>query len=115
MYADIALVERAISNLIDNAIRYTPPGGRVRITPANTDTTVSVRVSDTGGGIPAEELPHIFDRFYRVEKSRARSKGGTGLGLAIAKKILELHGSTLAVDSTVNRGTTFSFSLPAWG
>jgi signal transduction histidine kinase len=114
VYADIALVERAISNLIDNALRYTPPGGTVRIVPSNEGDAVSVSVIDTGYGIPPEDLPHIFERFYRVEKSRAPDKGGTGLGLAITKKILELHGSTLNVQSIVDRGTTFSFNLPAW-
>ena len=114
VYADIGLVERAISNLIDNALRYTPEGGHVRIAPSDDGDAVSVQVIDTGYGIPPEDLPHIFERFYRVEKSRARDKGGTGLGLAIAKKILELHGSTLAVQSDVGEGTTFSFALPTW-
>ncbi|MFQ5568309.1 MAG: sensor histidine kinase [Rhodothermales bacterium] len=114
VYADIGLVERAVSNLIENALRYTPAGGGVRIQPAEEGEAVSVRVIDTGYGIPAEDLPHIFERFYRVEKSRARDKGGTGLGLAIAKKILELHGSTLSVRSVRDKGTTFSFALPVW-
>ena len=114
VYADIGLVERAISNLIDNAIRYTPAGGLVRVAPLDEGDAVGVQVIDSGYGIPPEDLPHIFERFYRVEKSRARDKGGTGLGLAIAKKILELHGSTLAVQSALGKGTTFSFALPAW-
>lgn len=114
VYADIGLVERAISNLIDNAIRYTPPGGSVRVTPMNKGDAVCVRVADTGYGIPEEDLPHIFERFYRVEKSRSRDKGGTGLGLAIARKIMELHGTTLEVKSALNQGTTFSFQLPAF-
>jgi signal transduction histidine kinase len=114
VYADIGLVERAISNLIDNALRYTPADGLVRIVPSNEGDAVSVRVTDTGCGIPPEDLPHIFERFYRVEKSRARDRGGAGLGLAITQKILELHGSTLAVQSKVDKGTTFSFALPSW-
>ncbi|MFB3133941.1 MAG: ATP-binding protein [Rhodothermales bacterium] len=114
VYADIGLVERAISNLIDNALRYTPAGGHVRIVPSDEGDAVSVQVIDTGYGIPAEDLPHIFERFYRVEKSRARDRGGTGLGLAITQKILELHGSTLAVQSALGKGTTFSFALPIW-
>ncbi len=114
VYADIGLVERAISNLIDNALRYTPSGGLVRITPSDEGDAVGIQVSDSGYGIPPEDLPHIFERFYRVEKSRARHKGGTGLGLAITKKLVELHGSTLNVQSAVNEGTTFSFALPAW-
>ena len=79
VYADIGLVERAISNLIDNALRYTPAGGHVRIAPSDEGDAVSVQVIDTGYGIPPEDLPHIFERFYRVEKSRARDKGSRGL------------------------------------
>lgn len=109
--ADIALVERAISNLIDNAIRYTPEGGKVRIVTTETDDAVAVEIEDTGVGIPADDLPHIFERFYRVEKSRSKDPGRGGLGLAIAKKIFDLHGSTLDVRSILNQGTTFSFSL----
>ncbi len=114
VYADIALVERAISNLIDNAIRHTPEGGAVSIVPTNGDTAyVSVAVKDTGKGIPEEDVARIFDRFYRVEKSRTPSnEGGAGLGLAIAKRIFELHGSTLSVQSALNKGTTFQFMLP---
>lgn len=110
--ADIALVERAISNLIDNAIRYTPEGGKVKIVTSDDGAAVTVEVVDTGIGIPDEDLPHIFERFYRVEKSRSKDPGRGGLGLAITKKILDLHGSTLDVSSIMNHGTTFSFSLP---
>jgi signal transduction histidine kinase len=110
--ADIGLVERALSNLIDNAIQYTPDGGVVAVRVANEAEAVRVEVSDTGPGIPEDELPHIFERFYRVDKSRDRDKGGAGLGLAIAKTILELHDGRLAVESTVGEGTTFRFRLP---
>lgn len=110
--ADIGLVERALSNLIDNAIHYTPDGGAVRVRLENQRLDVCVEVTDTGPGIPEDDLPHIFERFYRVDKSRDRDKGGAGLGLAIAKTILELHGRTLEVDSTVGEGTTFRFRLP---
>ena len=114
-YGDIALVERALSNLIDNAVRHTPTGGTVRIVPTDQRENLDVRVVDTGCGISEKDLPHIFERFYRVEKSRAPEKNeGSGLGLAIARKILELHGSSLAVQSTLNQGTTFSFLLPKW-
>ncbi len=114
VYADISLVERAISNLIDNAIQYTPEGGEVRIVPTNTDQRhVSVAVVDTGKGIPEDELSHVFERFYRVEKSRTPdTKSGSGLGLAIARRIFELHGSSLSVQSALNIGTTFEFKLP---
>ncbi|MDZ4699678.1 MAG: HAMP domain-containing sensor histidine kinase, partial [Rhodothermales bacterium] len=107
VYADIGLVERAISNLIDNALRHTPAGGSVRIVPTNDAGFVQVEIADTGSGIPAEDLPRVFDRFYRVEKSRApEENGGAGLGLAIAQKIFELHGSPLGVRSVVDKGTT---------
>jgi signal transduction histidine kinase len=110
--ADIGMVERVLSNLIDNAVDYTPDGGEVcvRLTPE--EDALRIRVEDTGQGIPADDLPHIFERFYRVEKSRDRSKGGAGLGLAIAHKIVELHGSELLVESTVGEGTVFHFTLP---
>ncbi|GAB5520631.1 MAG: ATP-binding protein [Rhodothermales bacterium] len=112
VFADIRLVDRAISNLIDNAIRHTPAGGEVRIAPFIDGDGVRVQVIDTGVGISAEDLPHIFDRFYRVDKSRNTRTGGAGLGLAITKKIVELHNSTLSVKSALGEGTTFSFMLP---
>lgn len=110
--ADIGLVERALSNIIDNAIHYTPADGRVRVRLDNERDEVCVEVRDTGPGIPEDDLPHIFERFYRVEKSRDRDKGGAGLGLAIANTILDLHGRSLEVESTVGEGTTFRFRLP---
>jgi two-component system OmpR family sensor kinase len=110
--ADIGLVERALSNLIDNAIHYTPEDGRVQVRLENERREVCVEVHDTGPGIPEDDLPHIFERFYRVEKSRDRDKGGAGLGLAIAKTILELHDRTLEVESTIGEGTVFRFRLP---
>jgi signal transduction histidine kinase len=110
--ADIGLVERALSNLIDNAIHYTPDGGEVRVRLDNEQGEVCVAVEDTGPGIPEDDLPHIFERFYRVDKSRDRDRGGAGLGLAIAKTILELHDRPLQVESTMGTGTTFYFRLP---
>ena len=110
--ADIGLVERALSNLIDNAIHYTPEGGAVCVRLSNEVQDVCVEVQDTGPGIPEDELPHIFERFYRVDKSRDRDSGGAGLGLAIANTILELHDQSLEVESTVGEGTTFRFRLP---
>ena len=114
VYADIGLLERAISNLIDNAIRHTPKGGEVCIVPTNgSEQHVMVAVADSGQGIPETDLSRIFERFYRVEKSRTPSNSsGSGLGLAIAKRIFELHGSDLSVQSALNVGTTFSFRLP---
>lgn len=113
VYADIGLIERVLENLIDNALRFTPEGGSitVRLMPAR--DSIEVQVEDTGKGIPDEELPYIFDRFYRVNKSRDDDGAGTGLGLAIARRIVELHGSTIEVESKINRGSIFRFSLPA--
>jgi signal transduction histidine kinase len=113
-YADIGLIERAISNLIDNAIQYTPENGEVKIEITKENGKIKVVVSDTGYGISEEELPLIFNRFYRVEKSRARTTGGSGLGLAIAKKIIDVHNSTIFVKSKIDVGTTFSFLLDTW-
>jgi signal transduction histidine kinase len=112
VYADIGLIERVLENLLDNARRFTPEGGAITVRLAPAEGGVTVRVEDTGEGIPEEELAHIFDRFYRAHGSVSKGKGGTGLGLAIAKRILELHGSSIEVESTPGKGTVFSFSLP---
>lgn len=111
VYADIGLIERALSNFIENAISYTPEKGSVKVILSDEAKNVRVTIQDTGRGIPEKDLPFIFDRFYRVERSRGRSTGGTGLGLAIAKKILDLHDSTILVDSKIDEGTKFSFDL----
>jgi len=109
--ADIGMIERVLSNLIDNALRYTPAEGAVMVDLHRQSGKVKVVVSDTGNGISPEELPRVFERFYRVEKSRRRHSGGTGLGLAIASKIIELHDNTLFAESEVGVGTTFSFNV----
>jgi len=109
--ADIGMIERVLQNLIENAIRHTPGGGEVRIAARAHDGAVAVDVADTGCGIPEEDLPRIFERFYRVDKSRGGGTGGAGLGLAIAKRILDLHASPVRVSSRVGEGTTFSFRL----
>jgi signal transduction histidine kinase len=102
------------TNLIDNAIKHTPPGGRIVLRAALQDNGVLVQVSDTGEGIPAADLPHVFDRFYQVDKSRQREKrDGTGLGLAITKGIVDAHGGKLWVESQEGQGTTFSTWFPA--
>jgi two-component system phosphate regulon sensor histidine kinase PhoR len=98
-------------NLIDNAIKYTPAGGRIAVTCREEGNGVRITVRDTGVGIPAEHLPRIFERFYRVDRERSREAGGTGLGLAIVKHIVEAHGSNVEIESEVGRGSTFSFSL----
>lgn len=111
-HGDIGLVERALTNLIDNAVKFSSNGGEVRVIAKWDGKAVHIDVKDFGKGIPSEELPMIFDRFYRVDKSRNKLEGGSGLGLAITKRIVELHNSTLSVTSQLNSGTTFSFWLP---
>lgn len=112
---DIGLLERVMQNLIDNAIRHTPRGGSVNVRITEHAGVQRVEVVDTGRGIPPESVERIFDRFYTLDKSRSASvgSGGTGLGLAIAKRIVELHGSSLAVESTVGVGTRFWFDIHA--
>jgi len=102
-------------NLISNAIKYTPEKGHLEISLAMDGNCARVDISDTGIGIPAEHLPHIFDRFYRVDKARNRMDGGTGLGLAIVKWIAEAHGGGISVTSTVGQGSSFSVQLPIAG
>lgn len=109
---DIALIERALSNLIENAIQYTPKGGKVEIELNPNEEHIFVSVKDNGSGIEQKDLPHIFDRFYRAEKSRSKGDGGTGLGLAIAKKILELHDQEIHAKNRPESGAVFYFKLP---
>jgi two-component system phosphate regulon sensor histidine kinase PhoR len=109
--ADGALLERALSNLVDNALKYTPEKGKIRIWAGPDDGHVVMSVEDNGGGIPEADLPRIFERFYRVDKSRSRDLGGTGLGLSIVKHIIQLHGGTISVRSTPS-GSTFTVRLP---
>lgn len=110
---DIGMIERALSNLIENALHYTPKKGSVKIELSRHQNKIAIVVQDTGYGIPEDELSRVFERFYRVEKSREKASGGTGLGLAIASKIVELHNDNIAVESEINKGTSFSFSLAA--
>ncbi len=112
VFADIGLCERVLGNLIENAIRYTPETGSISVSAARENERIQVRVSDTGSGIPSEDIPHLFDRYYRRDRSRRDSNAGTGLGLVITRRILELHGSGIDVRSSVPGGTTFTFSLP---
>ncbi len=109
--ADIGMIERVLDNLIDNALQHTPSGGSIRLSMESRDSEVTVKVRDSGSGIPEEALPHIFDRFYR-KKSGESSTGGAGLGLAISQRIIELHGGKLTVSSIITSGSEFNFSLP---
>ncbi|MBA2352980.1 MAG: GAF domain-containing protein [Burkholderiales bacterium] len=110
--ADIGLLERAIDNLLDNALKHTGTGGIVTVSVARHEQHVMVRVSDTGSGIPAKDVAHIFERFYKVDKARGTEPAGAGLGLAIVKRICDLHHSEIKVESAPLTGTTFSFGLP---
>ncbi len=112
--ADIALIERVIENLIDNAIHYTPVGGAINLALTRHSETIEVQVIDTGTGVPADELPLIFDRYYRARKHQDPAFGhtGTGLGLAIVKRILDLHQCRIEVTSELGAGTCIQFSLP---
>ena len=109
---DIGLIERVLDNLIDNAIKYTAEGGTIRLTLIPGEADVTASVTDTGRGISAAALPHIFERFYRAEAGGRDTTQGTGLGLAIAERILSLHGSACEVESTPGQGSVFSFHLP---
>jgi two-component system phosphate regulon sensor histidine kinase PhoR len=109
--ADPYLLEQMLINLVDNAIKYTEKGS-ISLEAAVEDPWVTIRVSDTGIGIPEEHLPRVFERFYVVDKSRSRTMGGTGLGLSIVKHIVQLHEGTVGVQSTLGRGTVFSVRLP---
>jgi signal transduction histidine kinase len=112
VYADISLIQRVLENLVGNALKYAPEGGKISIAVRPTSAAVDVSVSDTGPGIPQEALPHIFDRFYKADPQDVRGNGSMGLGLAIAKRILELHSSEIRVTSEEERGTCFYFDLP---
>lgn len=105
-------LHRLLSNLLENALRYTDQGGRVSLTLESSDKEARINVCDTGIGIPVESLPRIFDRFFRVDKSRSRDSGGTGLGLAIAKAIADAHKGAISVESVLGEGTTFTVTLP---
>jgi two-component system OmpR family sensor kinase len=109
---DIGMIERVLVNLLENALRYTDHGGVIRLGLHTNADSVTVQVEDTGCGIPAEELPFIFDRCFRVERAGHADSQGAGLGLAIARRIVQLHGHDIRVESQTERGTTFVFDLP---
>ena len=109
--ADAERIEQVMVNLLSNALRHTVEGA-VTVTTWREDAKVWVAVADTGPGIAAEDVPHVFDRFWRADRSRDRASGGTGIGLTICRRLIELHGGHIEVDSTVGQGSTFRFWLP---
>ena len=111
--ADAWQLNQALRNILVNAVQYTPSGGSIRMETAADDGNVVVRIIDTGVGIEAVDLPHIFERFYRADKARTGGEAGTGLGLAISRKILDLHAGTITVNSTPGQGTVFTIAIPA--
>jgi signal transduction histidine kinase len=110
--ADRDAVRRLFLILLDNAVKYTPAGGEIEVSVEARDGQVHGFVTDTGIGIASTDLPHIFDRFYRVDRARSRANGGVGLGLAIARWITEAHGGGLFVESELDRGSQFRVQLP---
>ena len=105
-------ITQVLDNIINNAIKYSPDGGRIIVRLMETHTDIIVSVSDEGLGIARKDIPHLFDRFYRVDKARSRAMGGSGLGLAIAQEVVQLHGGKIWVNSIENKGSTFFVSLP---
>ena len=113
IFADKERIEQVMTNIIGNAIKYTPDGGKISVCLDKTfEADYKITVSDTGVGIPEEDLEHLFERFYRVDKSRSTNAGGTGLGLSIAKDIIDAHNGTISVDSVYGKGTTVTIVLP---
>lgn len=115
IHASRSLIQRAVGNLVENAIAHTPPGGEIRVTTTENSGRIHVTVCDTGCGIPAEAIPFVFDRFYRVQSDRSSTSGGSGLGLAIVRRIVELHGGEVSLQSAIGAGTTVTLLLPAAG
>jgi two-component system sensor histidine kinase BaeS len=105
-------IKQVLRNLLENAVAHTSRGGRITIEARQEGGQIKVSVVDTGEGIPAKDLPNIFERFYRVDKSRARATGGSGLGLTIAKRLVEAHGGRIEARSKLRKGSRFTFTLP---
>lgn len=113
VHADLSMIDRVIQNLLDNAIKYTPENGEIKVHATNNSNGVEIRIENSGVGISEKELPNIFDRYYKVDKEK-KGIEGTGLGLAIVKKIIDVHETTISVNSTPNKSTNFIFILPAY-
>ncbi len=110
---DAQQISRVLGNLISNALRHTPAGREVTVSARPAGAMIEVAVADSGEGIAAQDLPHIFERFYRGEKSRNRATGGSGLGLAIARAVIEAHGGSIRAESQPGQGARFVFTVPA--
>ena len=113
VYWDEDRINEVLGNLLSNAFKFTPRGGKVALTVGSEENKVIITVTDTGAGISAEQLPHIFDKFFQADNQAQAATKGTGLGLAIAKEIVEAHGGNITVESRVAEGTTFVVALPA--
>lgn len=113
VYADRGAIHQIMTNLIDNAIKYNRPAGQIVVSASESGDWVTISVTDSGIGIPQEDLSRIFERFYRVDKARSRESGGTGLGLSIVKHLVELHGGKFSVKSELGKGSVFTFMIPA--
>jgi two-component system phosphate regulon sensor histidine kinase PhoR len=109
---DSQKIHQMLVNLLQNAVNYTPEGGKIFVEAKKDGAGIQIEVADTGIGIPPEDLPRIFERFYRVDKGRSRELGGTGLGLAIVKHIVEAHGGRVSVESRLGQGSRFKIFLP---
>ncbi|HLF78896.1 MAG TPA: ATP-binding protein [Dehalococcoidia bacterium] len=109
---DAHRISQVLINLLSNAIRHTPPGGEVCVSAELTGSVVRVHVKDSGSGMPVEALPHVFDRFYRVDPSRSRSSGGSGLGLAISRQLVHAHGGDIWAENNQGPGASFTFTIP---
>src|SRR4051812_41333547 len=111
--ADPDCMGRLFANLLENALRHTPGGGQITLSGWSESGQVVVQVADTGEGIPPEHLPHVFERFYRVDAARDRDHGGTGLGLSICQSVVDAHGGTISIESDFGKGTIVTVRLPA--
>jgi signal transduction histidine kinase len=115
LHGDALRLRQVLLNLVDNAVKYTPPGGEIAVRVERRNRQAIVTIRDTGVGIPADHLPHVFDRFYRADKARSREQGGTGLGLSIAQSIVAAHGGRIELASAPGQGTTCTVTLPEQG